>query len=273
MKHLRNTDITPTSQLPIKSGTLEFLQDAHEETSHDIIQAIVKNIIGESNYSLSTPYVLYGLTNVGSGSSYIISNGAILYGGQIYRVDTATFTAGAGQTAIMNFVTSQYNTNADPVTFSDAVQRNVHDIIKIVVVAGTSGSGSVADYSTLVFPFKSDNWVTDSNTSNWTVSNGTVTAVIVKYKIYKKQITLLFEVAFNITGACYSLIYHGFPSVNRTGLGQYSAPITQYGNGIGIATATSSTNANIAIGYDAAGGNYIVANNQLATGSLTFDIL
>lgn len=143
MKILDVSNITTTAQLPIKKGTLQFLQDAYKES----ISNLIKGLIG-SSYSTSIYYILYGCENSGVGSNYIISNGAIFYNGEIYEVDGTTFTTGGGQSPVMNIVTTQYTVNADPVTFTNAVQYNVHDIRKIVISAGTA-SGNVYGVNSL----------------------------------------------------------------------------------------------------------------------------
>jgi len=105
----------------------------------------------------SFPYVLNGMLNIGSGLNYIISSGSVFdpNTGEVFLCDGNTFTASVGQVAVVSLVTTQYSTYADPVTFTDGVTRNVHNIRKIQVTAGTAGgSGTtdyICDYSDLVF--------------------------------------------------------------------------------------------------------------------------
>jgi hypothetical protein len=141
MKILDISPISDTSQMPIIKGTLQFLQDAHKET----IANTVIGMIG-SGYDTSTAYILWGCVNSGSGNNFNISAGAVFFNGEVFAVDAAVFTKTSGQAAISNIVTSQYTTNADPVTFSDGTVANVHNIRKIIITAGTSGSGSAPDY-------------------------------------------------------------------------------------------------------------------------------
>jgi len=143
MKKLSVIGITDSAQLKIKTGTLQFLQDANYEA----FQAIVIGAIG-ANYSATTAYIIYGVKNSGSGLSYNISAGAIFYGGEIYLVDAVTFTASGSQVAVLSIVTTQYTANADPVTLTDSSVLNVHNIRKIVISAGTSGS-TIADFSAI----------------------------------------------------------------------------------------------------------------------------
>lgn len=138
MKKLSTANISNTVAMPIKGGTLDFVQLAYQE----VIDAIVKNIIG----GLTSPtsyYILYGCKNTGSGSNYIIGAGAIYYNGEVYLVPAATFTAASGQVAVGTITTNYYATNADPVLFTDGVSRNVHQIRTINFASDVSGSGSV----------------------------------------------------------------------------------------------------------------------------------
>lgn len=158
MKILDTSNISPSAQMPIKKGTLQFLQDAYKEC----IESILKGTIGAS-YSTSTYYILYGCVNTGVGSNYIISAGAIFFNGEVYLVDGVTFTTGVGQVPVMNITTTQYTTNADPVTFTNSIQYNVHNIRKIVISAGTAAGNVYGVNSNNVF-------VNFANLSNFTNS-------------------------------------------------------------------------------------------------------
>ncbi|MCW3128206.1 MAG: hypothetical protein JWO03_3864 [Bacteroidetes bacterium] len=135
-KILDVSPITNTAQMPIKKGTLRFLQDAHTETAADIL----KTLIGPS-YNSAFPYVLYGVVNSGSGFNYNISAGAIFYGGSVYESDASSFTASASNPAIMIFNITNYTSDADPVTFTDFSTHNVHFIHRYRGQAGGSGLG------------------------------------------------------------------------------------------------------------------------------------
>lgn len=134
MKKLITSEISDSAQMKLKSGTLQFLQDANAEA----LSAICKGLIG-ANYSDSQIYILWGCVNTGSGNNYIISAGAVFYGGEIYLVDAATFTLNAN-VAIFSIVITQYQINADPTTFSDSSVHNIHNIRKMSISAGVSGA-------------------------------------------------------------------------------------------------------------------------------------
>ena len=145
MKKLSTANISNTVAMPIKGGTLDFVQLAYQE----VIDAIVKNIIGGLTNPVSY-YILYGCKNTGTGSNYIIGAGAIYYNGEVYLVPAATFTVASGQVAVGTVTTNYYATNADPVLFTDGVSRNVHQIRTINFASGSSGSGAV-DFTGLVY--------------------------------------------------------------------------------------------------------------------------
>jgi hypothetical protein len=134
MKKLTVSGISDSAQFKFKSGTLQFLQDANSEAFAALCQALIG-----VNYSSAQVYILWGCINTGTGDSYIVSAGAVFYAGEIYLVDATTFSLNAN-VAIFSLVTTQYQTNADPVTFSDSSVHNIHDIRKMAVVAGTTGT-------------------------------------------------------------------------------------------------------------------------------------
>ena len=141
MKKLVIDSISDSAQMPIKKGTLQFLQDANYEA----LQSIVLAAIG-SSYDPTKVYVLYGCINSGSGNSYTITAGAVFYAGEIYLVDAASFTASGSNVGVFSIAITQYTNNADPVTFADTTIQNVHNIRKMLISAGASGS-TIGDYS------------------------------------------------------------------------------------------------------------------------------
>ena len=120
--------------MPVKGGSLDHLQLAYQEA----ITALANAAIGRSG-DVTNGYILYGLVNSGSTGSMNVSAGAIYYAGEIFLVDAFTLTV--SNTAVSSIATTYYGTNADPVTFTDGISRNVHQIRKIVFTDGTSGSG------------------------------------------------------------------------------------------------------------------------------------
>lgn len=142
MRKLSTTNVTNSVGLPVKSGTLQHLQLAYQE----IITALAKSIIQRENDTTNC-YIIFGLKNSGSTGSMNVSAGAIYFNGEVYLVDAFTLTV--ANTAVGNIVVTQYTTNADPVTFTDGISHNVHDIRKIVFTDAASGSGLV-DFANLI---------------------------------------------------------------------------------------------------------------------------
>jgi len=129
MKNLLTNSITTSVGFPVKSGTLDFLQNA----STEMLIAIARSIVGKG-YSASTPYALYGCNNTGSGSSYVIQEGAILWNGVLYLVPAVSFTLTGGNSVyVIGSTTYVTSAVADPVTFTDGVTRNVHSDTKMSV--------------------------------------------------------------------------------------------------------------------------------------------
>jgi hypothetical protein len=149
MKNLLTNSISTTVGFPVKSGTLDFLQTA----SSEMLNALGRSIIGK-DFSTSIPYALYGCNNTGSGSSYVIQEGAILWGGVLYLVPAVSFTLTGGNSVYVS--TSQsyvISAVADPVTFTDGVGRYVHSDTKMSVYQSAlapSPSGGFA-YSSLEY--------------------------------------------------------------------------------------------------------------------------
>lgn len=145
MKKLDITAITNSSRLPIKKGTLQFLQDAPKE----IVASVVTSLIG-SSYSSSVVYILAGGINSGTYPTYSITAGKVFYNGEIYDLQAASFSATGSNVAVFSFLQTQYTIDADPVTFTDSVVRNIHNIQTFQLIQGASGSG-IVDYTQAFF--------------------------------------------------------------------------------------------------------------------------
>lgn len=62
--------------------------------------SLAKGLIGSSAFSPNNFYIICGCVNSGSGSNYVISEGAIFGNNKMYIVDATSFTAAVGQTAV-----------------------------------------------------------------------------------------------------------------------------------------------------------------------------
>lgn len=169
MKRLLSSSITSTAKQPIVQGTIEFLQDSYKE----IFNALVNGMI---IYTTNDLIILYGCVVSGLGP-YDVTAGAIYYNGEVYLVDAVSgLTPGGGQTIVWKIVQTFDNT-IDPLTFSDLSQHSVHEISKIALQVGVSGSG-IADYNGATVKNIIGSNVTITALNSW-VNTGS----LAKYKI------------------------------------------------------------------------------------------
>jgi len=292
MKILDNSNITNTAQLPIKKGTIAFLQDSHKETVISLFKAMVG-----STYNVLTPYVLFGLNDSGSGLSHNISEGAFVILGEIFQVDAVAFTSASGEVPYLNSIVDQYTTDADPVTFTDLSVHDVHNIRKYEIVSGTSGDIA---FSTLVRPVfdiatetaravaKEDllaaslidirsAWTDDNSNAYVTVYGGSGTSVTNTFLRYKKMgKTMFISFSFNCSNTTApSSFYILLPDSSQYAGNQFiSVPcnlsdLTTPKHA--RASLYHSNRTHIQISFPS--GTITDTNITEVTGSLTFDIL
>ena len=173
MKKLGVSNITSSVGMPIKSGTLQFLQDSYTE----VLNALVTGYMG-SNYDNSKAYIIYGVNITSGGSGYDFTAGAVYYQGEVFLVDAQHVgVLSIGQVLISNITTTQYTTNADPVTFTDSNTYNVHNVRKITFAKGSTGTGSAPDWlSYLQLPVRGFAQISD------TASGGNYNVVVDRSK-------------------------------------------------------------------------------------------
>lgn len=135
MKIVDVSAVTNTNAMPIKSGTLQFMQNAHKEALNGVIKTVV------DNPQTDVIYILSGCLNSSTAPIHNISAGVLYVNGEVYDFDGASFTLTGLQKAYARIETTQYTTNADPVEFTDGVSRNVHNIRKIVIENTITSSG------------------------------------------------------------------------------------------------------------------------------------
>jgi hypothetical protein len=179
MKKINTTPITTGSAMPFKSGSLEHLQSAYQEPLIDIVQTFEARNDTEGFPNYTTPVIMYGCRRTGIG----VSQGVVAYGTELYRAQAANITLGLGQVVVGTITTTYFTgTNADPVTFSDSTNNNVHEIREIVWSAGTSGSGDFdfddclmwgrwvdVTYSASYLSAATGNWTIPAGAANWQV--------------------------------------------------------------------------------------------------------
>jgi len=191
MKKIITSGITTAVGIPIKTGTVEHFQEAYQEA----LTALARmNIL---NYDASKIYVLYGCVNSGSGANFVISAGAVFFNGEVYLVPAATFTTSGGNVAIGTVTTTYFTaTNADPVEFTDAILRSVHEIRQIVISSGTSGATNYAD-----FVFTNAGRFVGNDTGIVTVilGNATITTFTYSYLKINGVVIFTYQMAINVT--------------------------------------------------------------------------
>ena len=164
MRKIDESKITSDKSMFFKQGTWTHLQKAYQEPIAESLKAMIG-----SGYDATKMYVLNGCINSGSGSSFVISAGSVFYGGEVYLVDAVSFSTTGSNVAVATITTTNNTTDysADPCEFSDGSLENVHNIRKVVIASGASGSGT-KNYSSFDFyPFRNnykkyDNIVTSS---------------------------------------------------------------------------------------------------------------
>src|SRR5690606_34585308 len=104
-----------------------------------ILSAIKQNI---GDFLGLGPTAIYGCNVKIDGLNASISSGVILFNDEFFLISSSTILAPTGTDVIVfDIVTSQYTSNADPVLFTDAISRNVHNINTLSIRSGASGSG------------------------------------------------------------------------------------------------------------------------------------
>lgn len=170
MKKIDTSPITDAAQMTVKQGTLDHIQSAYQEMGAATLAGLV-----QANTTTSVTSIIFGCRLTVSGGNYTVTQGAILYNGEVFLVDAVTSTANpsGGDTRIAKIVTTYLTAaNADPVTFTDSSTHSIHEIRKIVIENGTSStSGYIADYEDLTRMYSGDIGATGiSYSSNYEVS-------------------------------------------------------------------------------------------------------
>ena len=141
MKKLDISHIATGVAMPMKSGSLQFIQQAAQEAVDGLFHALVPNPIANKIYIIS------GVRNSSTGITYTIDSGVAYLNGEIFDVDATSFsTVSATTFAYATIVTTQFvgnGVNADPVNFTDGSQDNVHDIRKLSFIASATPPGTI----------------------------------------------------------------------------------------------------------------------------------
>jgi hypothetical protein len=143
MNRIITTDINdPLIQQPFTGLSLDFIQN---NTAKLVEMAIVSQI--GSDYSTLVPYAIHKC-KIGAMGNTIGGDGYILFGGEVYYVNGITGILAFTNVLVAN-ITIANDGVADPVTFTDAVSRNVHNHREITWSDAISGTGAF-DYTDVV---------------------------------------------------------------------------------------------------------------------------
>jgi hypothetical protein len=138
---LTNSISDPLIGQPWTGPSLNFLQNGFNVQTSGLAQSI----IGRS-YNNANTYVLSGLQPYGTNQYY---PGYIFYQGEIFYCAGKSSTTSFTHIPILT-LTITNDPIADPLLFTDAISRNVHNIRTMVLSDGISGSGTV-DLSTCIY--------------------------------------------------------------------------------------------------------------------------
>lgn len=218
MKKIKTTDITSSSAMPIKKGSLDHLQAAYIETIQDVNKSY-----WAGDRAGTQPMALHGCINTGSGSTFIISAGAVMLDtyAEVFRCDAQTVTVAFGQVLVGTITTTYLTaTDADPVEFSDSTLNNVHEIRKIVWSSAASGSGTF-DYNDLYFRnnFDQISPTLAGDLNAWTLGTGSVDLRIL---VESKKITIMFDINNTSTGGSNNTLSMTIPTGLATNFKQTS---------------------------------------------------
>jgi hypothetical protein len=145
MKRIITTSVVdPSIQQPFTTKSLDFLQDNLALFADSIARALAPY-----EYDNGDPIALSGCeVTLGSPNTYF--NGFVYWNNELFAFDgnTATITT----TASFKIVVTN-DATADPLTFTDGIARNVHNIRKLVAIDTSAGGGAFL-YSDLKFVAK-----------------------------------------------------------------------------------------------------------------------
>ena len=138
MKKIDESAINSQTGMLNPGGVLQFLQDTIKDTVEMALDVAVNNLFYPNTANI--PYILKGVLQTVSGSSYSSTSGIIQYNGELFYVPATSFTFSNIPVLCFN---TQYNNiaaNADPVLFTDSISRNVLQTRTMQIVDGTSGT-------------------------------------------------------------------------------------------------------------------------------------
>jgi len=129
----------------IAPTSLDHLQNSYT----NVLNALATGIVGRT-FSSGTVYAIAGLkTTPGAGvTSY--SPGLVYYNGEVLYFAGATLTDPTTPNVTLVNLAVTYAA-ADPTTFETGATHNVHQLRRVTLSNGTSGTGSICDFSAVKF--------------------------------------------------------------------------------------------------------------------------
>lgn len=191
MKFLDTSFASDSSQQPLKSVSVDFMQSGTKEIAKWLTYGEFFDNSATTTFSDTIPYVIYGLipTVIGGGPpTYNWTDGAVLYGNEIYRVNG--FTISTYLTDFYATASVYYAPTLDPTEFSDFVTHNVHKdtTLNINTTSGLFNLNALVyknpttiQVSDGVAPFIPETWNTLSGFGSGWVTPGAGTGVVPRY--------------------------------------------------------------------------------------------
>ena len=147
MKKLVTSNITDEARLPLLKRTLDFMKENAAETS----TASIYTMLGSNDDSV--PIVLWGCvptitTTTLSNDTLTITEGAILYDGEIYQVSAGSSIFTAGQVHTLAIVAT--NQTGEPTKYTDDSEHATNINYTIAPSHGVTGSG-ICDWDDRLF--------------------------------------------------------------------------------------------------------------------------
>lgn len=169
MKKIDTSSIAGLAKAP-------FIADTHDHIKESVLESTAQIVKGLLNgYTTNDLIILYGCVVAVTGGSIpgtgtaTLTAGAIYYNGEIYEVDANAGLATTNPQTLIWEVVTTYLAADSTLTWSDGTIRDLHQIDKLRLVAGTVGAG-LADFDDATVKRLSS--YTENSTSTVTYGTG-----------------------------------------------------------------------------------------------------
>ena len=242
MNIIKTTDIVAGVAMPIKKGTLDWLQANTKDLAF-------RNAVAGDPLITNQTTALFGCGSSQSGSIVAVGSGVVLYQQETYTLFGQNVTLGVGEVVVCTIVEeSEAGATYDPVEFSDGTFNDVHIIRRIILSAGATGSGT---FDLSAIRFSHEPYEQLYNAGLLTAGSGTVTLTngvddfFVDYYINGKECTVSFKltnVVFSATPSYFEIQMPGTIGASVIG----NMVVKKYALNIGLAYQGSTpSNVNI----------------------------